>query len=183
MLLRLAEEAGIEVPGSRLLRLGGSYGTFCARRFDRVGDARRLYASAMTLSGRRDGEEAGYLDIARAIVDFGDPVAIDTDLSQLFRRLAFNLLVGNRDDHLRNHGFLRGPGGWRLAPLAIDDSVRAPDMDVARETAPLYRLDPTRADAIVAEVSEVVSRWPVRAREAGLNGGEIDLIGTAFTSA
>lgn len=197
LLLRLAEEAGVEVPESRLLRLGQGYGTFCARRFDRIDGVRRLYASAMTLSGRRDGDEASYLDIARAIVDFGEPAAIEADLSQLFRRLVFNLLVGNRDDHLRNHGFLRHPHGWRLAPafdvnpapdklehnLSIDDSVRAPDLEVARETAPLYRLDPARADAIVAEVAEVVSGWPVRAREAGLPREEIDLIGTAFASA
>jgi serine/threonine-protein kinase HipA len=197
LLSRLAAEAGIETAESELLRLGGPHRTFGVRRFDRAGDARRLYASAMTLSGRRDHADASYLDVTRAIVDFGDPAAIDEDLSQLFRRLVFNLLVGNRDDHLRNHGFLRDKRGWRLAPafdvnpapdklehsLAIDDSIRAPDLDVARETAPFYRLSAARADAVVAEVGEVVSGWPALAREAGLPGEEIERIGSAFASA
>lgn len=197
LLSRLASEAGIETAESELLRLGAPHRTFGVRRFDRAGDARRLYASAMTLSGRRDHADASYLDVARAIVDFGDPAAIDDDLSQLFRRLVFNLLVGNRDDHLRNHGFLRDKRGWRLAPafdvnpapgkfehsLAIDDSVRAPDLDVARETASLYRLSAAQADAVVAEVGEVVSGWPALAREVGLPGEEIERIGSAFASA
>lgn len=197
LLSRLATAAGIATPETRLLRLGAAYRTFCARRFDRAGDERRLYASAMTLAGRGDHEDASYLDIARAIVDFGDPAAIEEDLGQLFRRLAFNVLVANRDDHLRNHGFLRGTGGWRLAPafdvnpspeklehsLALDDSVRAPDLDLVRETAPLYRLSADEAERTIAEVGRAVSGWRQLAREAELPGEEIERISAAFASA
>ena len=193
---RLAADAGIEVPKTTVLRLGSAYRTFCAKRFDRRGERRRLYASAMTLAGRRDHEDASYLDIARAIVDFGDPAAIEADLQQLFRRVVFNLLSANRDDHLRNHGFLRTGGGWRLAPafdvnpslqkqehsLALDASLRVPDLDIVRETAPYYRLSADRAEEIIAEVGAAAARWPAVAREVGLPGQEIDRLAGAFLS-
>lgn len=193
---RLAADAGIDVPETRLLRLGSPYRTFCSRRFDRLGESRRLYASAMTLAGRRDHEDAGYLDLARAIVDHGDPAAIGDDLQQLFRRVVFNVLTADRDDHLRNHGFLRTGGGWRLSPafdvnpslqkqehsLALDDSLRVPDLDVVRETAPHYRLAAELAEEIIAEVDRAVARWPTAARDADLPGDEIERFAGAFLS-
>ncbi len=194
---RLAADAGIEVPETRLLRLASPYRTFCARRFDRDGESRRLYASAMTLAGRRDHEDASYLDIARAIVVHGDPAAIEQDLQQLFRRVVFNVLTADRDDHLRNHGFLRTAEGWRLAPafdvnpspqkqehsLALDDSLRVPDLDAVRETAPQYRLAPKRAEEIIAEVDRAVARWPAVARDADLPRDEVERFAAAFLSA
>ena len=168
--------------------------TYAARRFDRIGPNRRLYASAMTLAGKHDGEEASYLDIAYAIADHGDPDGIGDDLEQLFRRLAFNVMVGNRDDHLRNHGFLHEPGGWRLAPafdmnpspeapehaLAIDDLSHAPHLDVVLATAPFYRLARPRAEEIVADLQTVTATWRSEGRRLGLPPDEIDVVGTAF---
>lgn len=191
---RLAVKAGIDVPEARLLRLGSTYRTFCARRFDREGDGRRLYASAMTLVGGRDHGEAGYLDLARAIAEFADPDAIGKDLRQLFRRVAFNVLTGDRDDHLRNHGFLRGAAGWRLAPafdvnpapdmrehsLALDESIHVPDLDLVRETAPHYRLKATEADEIVAEVRSAVAHWRAEAAAVNLPAAEIERLAPVF---
>ena len=57
---------------------------------------------------------ASYLDLALLIQDHGAPGAIEADLEQLFRRVVFNVMAGNRDDHLRNHAYLRTRGGWRL---------------------------------------------------------------------
>jgi serine/threonine-protein kinase HipA len=194
---RLARAAGIATPETKLLRLGSDHRTFCAKRFDREGEARRLYASAMTLAGSRDHEQGSYLDIARAIVDFADPDAIDDDLHQLFRRAVFNLLIADRDDHLRNHGFLRGGGGWRLSPafdvnpspqrnehsLAFDDSIRAPDLDVVRATAPLYRLSAGEAEEIVAEVETAVAGWRKEAQAVDLPRDEVDLMATVLPRA
>lgn len=132
--------------------------------------------------------------MARAIVDLGDANAIEADLRQLFRRVVFNVLTANRDDHLRNHGFLRTRTGWRLAPafdvnpsperhehaLALDDSVRVADLDLVRATAPLYRLSREQADGTIAEVSSAVARWHVTARGAGLPSEEIERFATAF---
>jgi len=196
LLVRLASTAGIDVPQTRLLSLGASHRTFCTRRFDRTDGGRRLYASAMTLTGRRDNEDASYLDLARAIVDHGDPDAIDADLRQLFRRVVFNLLTGNRDDHLRNHGFLRAPGGWRLAPafdlnpspekvdhsLAFDDRERMPNLDSVRETAGLYRLSAGDADSLIGEVASAVDGWRGLAAELDLSGEEIGRLAGAFLS-
>lgn len=194
---RLAAAAGVEVPETRLLSLGSAYRTFCTKRFDRRGDERRPYASAMTLAGREDNEDASYLDIARAIENLGDPAAIEADLRQLFRRVVFNVITADRDDHLRNHGFLRTASGWRLAPafdvnpapqkhehsLALDDTVREPDLEVVRATAPLYRLSAAEAGGLIGEVGRAVAGWPQVARDAGLVGADIDRIGSTFIAA
>ncbi|HSK50162.1 MAG TPA: type II toxin-antitoxin system HipA family toxin [Solirubrobacterales bacterium] len=196
LVARIAADAGIEIPEVKLLELGAGFRTFSSQRFDRAQGGRRLYASAMTLTGRRDGEAASYLDIAEAIVREGDPGAIEQDLRQLFRRLVFNVLVGNRDDHLRNHGFLRTPGGWRLAPafdvnpapftvahsLALDEAQTAPDLGAALATAELYRLGSEEAGGIAAEVEDAVARWRPAARELGLTADEVELFAPAFAS-
>ncbi|MDQ6879249.1 MAG: type II toxin-antitoxin system HipA family toxin [Candidatus Dormibacteraeota bacterium] len=190
----LARDAAIGVPETKLLRLGSTYRTFCARRFDRLNDARRLYASAMTLVGKQDNESASYLDVARAIVNFADPAAIVDDLQQLYRRVVFNVLTANRDDHLRNHGFLRTRKGWRLAPafdinpspeklehsLAINDTLRTPDLDIVRETAPFYRLSTSKGDALIHEVQRAASQWSLAAREARIPRDEVERLATAF---
>lgn len=188
---RLAAGAGIDVPNASLRSLGGGYRTFCAERFDRRGTQRRLYASAMTLTGRRDNESASYLDIARAIESFGDPASIEADLAQLYRRVVFNVLTANRDDHLRNHGFLRNRGGWRLAPafdvnpsprkqehsLAFDESLRAPDLDAVRETAPLYRLSAAEAEETIVAVTDAVAGWRGLAEKMSLPREEVERVG------
>lgn len=194
VLASLAAKAGIAVAEHRLLDLGGEYRTFAARRFDRTVDGRRAYASAMTLAGKRDGEPASYLDLALSIADHVQADAIEADLDQVFRRLVFNVLAANRDDHLRNHGFLRSAGGWRLAPafdvnpspgspqhtLAIDEAVRAPDLELVRETAPFYRLSPGRADAIVEEVRSSVAGWRQAAQAIRIPATEVELMAAAF---
>jgi serine/threonine-protein kinase HipA len=71
----------------------------------------------MTLLSADDGQrDKSYLDIAEFIADNGAAGWVATDLAQLFRRLVFNIFTSNRDDHLRNHGFIREGTGWRLAP-------------------------------------------------------------------
>jgi len=192
----LARRAGITAADDEKLSLSPAGTTYVARRFDRIAAGRRLYASAMTLTGKRDGEDASYLDIAIAIADHGDPALIAADLEQLYRRVAFNVVAGNRDDHLRNHGFLYGPGGWRLAPafdlnpspesaehaLAIDGRARDPDLDMVLETAPFYRVLKPRAEEVIREVKRVTDTWVSEARRLRLPADEIDLVGTAFLS-
>jgi len=184
----LALKAGIIVSEARLEPLSDQYGTFCSARFDRVGDGRRMYASAMTLLERRDGEAgASYLDLAEFISDHGAQGHIDEDLAQLFRRVLFNILVGNRDDHLRNHGFIREPSGWRLSPafdmnpstarqvhaLAIDSKNAEPDVGVAMEQAELYRLDREAATSILDEVRDAIADWRAEAQKLHLPSVEV----------
>lgn len=184
---RLAERAHIQRPEARQMKLGADHHTFLVRRFDRDSGRRRLYASAMTLAAKDDGEPASYLDIAQAVQDHGDPLTIASDLAELYRRAVFNVIVGNRDDHLRNHGFLRGPGGWRLAPafdvnpnpdkgehaLSLDESSAVPAVATVRSTRALYRLRETDADRIEGEVRGAFEDWRSVARDTGITRREV----------
>jgi serine/threonine-protein kinase HipA len=189
----LANAAGIEVPEHRLLEVGTGHHSFLARRFDRAGDSRRLYASAMTLVSRRDREEASYLDIALAIADRGGRSAIEAELTAMFRRVVFNVLTAHRDDHLRNHGFLRTRTGWFLAPafdlnampempehtLAIDTADHIGDIDLVLSTAEFYRLSSAQAEAVVDEVRAALVGWERTAKSGKLGPYEMDTIAEA----
>lgn len=183
MLLQgLAQECGINVPESRLMQIGSGYHTFLVKRFDRIGNSRRFFASAMTMLGHIDTEDASYLEMAEFLATYGEADNIASDLEELFTRVVFNVATANRDDHLRNHGFIRSPDGWRLAPafdmnpsfrkyehvLSLDLYNRQPDLEVVLATADYYRLEIGRARKIVNEVCKVVDEWKVRARKLGL---------------
>ncbi len=194
VLNELAARAGIDVAEHRLLTLGSEYSTFAARRFDREGDTRRLYASAMTMLSRHDREASSYLEIALAVADLSPAGEVGAQLEQLFRRVAFNVLTQHRDDHLRNHGFLRGATGWRLAPafdlnpmpemagheLAIDESVHAGDIDLVIETAPFYRLSAGEAREVVTQVREGLGSWRLAAAAARLGATELEVLAEAI---
>jgi serine/threonine-protein kinase HipA len=196
LLNRLAREARISVPESGLLELGEGHRTFTARRFDRTEGRRRLYASAMTLVGKTDNEPASYPEIAEAVAQYGsgDRDAIDEDLEQLFRRAVFNVIAAHRDDHLRNHGFLGTPRGWRLSPafdlspvptkpehaIALDEGDHTPDLDVVRRTAGYYRIKPSRAEAIIREVREAAGSWRRVAAGVGIHRDETEMMAAAF---
>jgi serine/threonine-protein kinase HipA len=181
----MAQQAGIDTPTAKKKKIGQSgYHTFCVRRFDRVGKSRRFYASAMTMLRAKETADGSnsYLELAGFLSDYGDPDSIDTDLAQLFRRVVFNVIVGNRDDHLRNHGFLLGRRGWRLAPafdmnpaidkeahvLNLDEVDNRPSLDHVRATASYYRLQSAEADQIIHEVVGVVKNWEELAMRHGL---------------
>ncbi len=190
----LAREAKLTVPDAQRLGLAGPHHTFAVRRFDREGPRRRLYASALTMIGKREGDAASYLDVAQALQDVGDPDSLAGDLEELFRRIVFNVLVGNRDDHLRNHGFLRARDGFRLAPafdvnpnvdrsdhvLAIDDAVTDPSVALVESTAPFYRVGAKRAAAIVAGVRASLAPWRAVAKRQGIKRDEIERLGTVI---
>ena len=195
----LASQAGIAVADHRMVAVSGSgHGrTYLVRRFDRgIDGARRLFVSAMTLTDRRDGEPASYPDIAQAISRYGTPGAVKADLAQLFRRLMFNVVAGNRDDHLRNHGFLRAPGGWRLAPafdmnparaahlhsLSLYGRSAAQDPLTAFATHRLYALSQGDARDILAEVVSAVTRWDAEAEAAGISVAERAIVAPAFAA-
>lgn len=187
LLHELAVACDIVVPEARLMKIGNGYHTFMVKRFDRIGNSRRFFASAMTMTGNQDTEDASYLELAEFIATWGDPDFIAADLAALFARVVFNVATANRDDHLRNHGFLRTPGGWRLAPafdlnpsfkktehaLALDLYTRQPNLAVLLETAKFYRLGVEQSQTIVKRTGKVVAGWKNRARKLGLSAHEI----------
>lgn len=194
LLHELAVAARIEVPTYRLAHFSNRHHTFCSKRFDRPPRGRRFFVSAMTLLERRDGEGASYLEIADFIQNHGARGAVDADLEQLLRRVLFNVLVGNTDDHLRNHGFLRETTGWRLAPafdlnpnpskrqhaLRLNEASDEPDIDAVMGTAEFYRSTARDAQRILGELLTVVRSWKKRARAARLPASEIARIEPAF---
>ena len=190
---RLSVAAGIDVPEARLLPLSDRGHTFAVRRFDRHGASRRMYASARTLLDL-DSDGASYLDLAMAVQDNGAAGSIQPGLEELFRRAVFNVLVGNRDDHLRNHGFLRASTGWVLAPafdvnpnpdkdvhvLALDAADPTPDTSLLMAQHAYFRLDATTAKAIVDQVRIAVRSWPDEAKRLGAKGQEVSLMGAVI---
>jgi len=191
----LAKQAGIEVPAAKLIRLNSDFHTFCVQRFDRVNGQRKFYASAMTLLRKEQSEGSSYLELAHFLRAQGDGISTAADLAQLFRRVAFNVAVGNRDDHLRNHGFVLASTGWRLAPafdvnpnidksehvLNIDDTDNRPSLNTVLSTAEFYGLTSVQAKQTIDEVLEATSNWRETARKVGIPKADIELTASAFT--
>ncbi|MBS0446164.1 MAG: type II toxin-antitoxin system HipA family toxin [Proteobacteria bacterium] len=193
---QLARKAGVDVPPAKLVKLNNDFHTFCVQRFDRAHGARRFYASAMTLLRKTQSEGTSYLELAQFIRAQGDAAHADADLAQLFRRVAFNVAVGNRDDHLRNNGFVLGRAGWRLAPafdvnpnvdkaehvLNIDDVDNRPNLETVLSAAAFYGLDDDQARQVVEEVAVAVDGWQDAARRTGIAGADISLATGAFSA-
>lgn len=191
----LARNAGIVVPDSRPLRFAESpYTTFLVKRFDRTSQGGRLaFISAMTLTQHNDGEPgASYLEL----VDLLQSRGADTqaDCKQLFRRVLFNILIHNTDDHLRNHGFFVDENGIRLSPaydvnpsvdrqeltLAINEVETTCDISIAMEASRDYGLSAREADDMLAQVRNGVADWRQEAGRMNIPKAEQDLMAEAF---
>jgi serine/threonine-protein kinase HipA len=193
---QMARQVGIDVPEARLIRLNNDFHTHCTQRFDRAVGKRRFYASAMTLLRKEQSEGSSYLEIAQFLRTQGDGEHTAKDLAQLFRRVAFNVAVGNRDDHLRNHGFILGATGWRLSPafdvnpnidksehvLNIDAIDNRPDLNTLLSTAEFYGLTPAQAKQTLDNVLTVTGTWRETARQVGLAKADIELTASAFAA-
>ncbi len=195
--LHLAERAGIRAAQSRLV-MSDDLPVALIRRFDRQADGNRVpYVSAATLLGveRDDPAQHTYTEIVDALRIHGSNVQHDID--ELFRRIAFSILINNVDDHLHNHGFLHvGHGLWRLAPAFdvnpfpdryrelktwISDNVGAESsLDALRSEAPYFRIDPDRCETIIGEVIQAVARWRRMGARLGMTTAELDDFADAF---
>jgi serine/threonine-protein kinase HipA len=193
----LARRANITTADFERKRFASKRHTFLSKRFDRRDGQRVHFASAMTLLGRTDSNDApaSYLDIAEVIARHGAHPS--RDLEELWRRIAFNVCVSNVDDHLRNHGFLLGESGWSLAPaydlnpvahgeglaLNISTTDNAQDLDLVREVAPQFRIKAPRSKAILAEVFAATRTWNAEAKMAGLTRESREQMANAFRCA
>ena len=171
----LAQKAGIEVAQTKVLGGLGKYHTFLSRRFDRKDEAKRVhFASSMSLLGLKDGDNAqggySYLDMVDFILQ--GCCDVEQNLQELYRRVAFNMCIGNSDDHFRNHGFPLTQKGWTLSPaydmnptlneyqsLLVNESSNKADISVLLDSCESYLIKKEIAANIIQEVQTAVSGW------------------------
>jgi len=184
--MTLAKQCGIRVPDFEVRQFNSHYHTFLSRRFDRKDATHRIhFSSAMTMLGYSDGaEHVSYLELADWITR--NCCHVEENLHELFRRMVFNIIVSNTDDHLRNHGFLLTKEGWQLSPaydinpdeygdslsLNITETDNRLNIDLAREVAPYFSLTIAQADEIIlhtrticAHFREIASRYHISREE------------------
>ena len=185
----LAARCGINAAQTSVMGGVGQYHIMLSRRFDRGASGRRIhYASALTHLGFKDGDGAsegkGYLDV----VDFIIRSCPDTEknLEELYRRVAFNICIGNGDDHFRNHGFLLGPKGWVLSPafdlnpslseeqsIMISETTNEASLAALLEAHDSYFIPKSRAESIVTEVRLQIKKWPALAKQLHIPSSEV----------
>ncbi len=193
--LRLAGRAGIATPTHDLIDVAGRK-VMLSRRFDRQGATRIPFLSAMAMMGARDGERGSYPEIVDVLAEHG--AQGKTDAHALYRRVVFNVLVSNVDDHLRNHGFLRlGRTGWSLSPAydlnpvpadlkarvlttSIDLDEGTCSLDLLEAASGFFALTLAQARSVIREVATVTATWRETAQAVGVRAAEIDRMASAF---
>ncbi len=194
----LARKSGIILPQTMVQKFNSHRYTFLTKRFDRTSESRIHFASSMTMTGRKDGDDfhsgASYLELAGIIIQYGDINRVDSDLEELWKRVVFSICVKNTDDHLRNHGFLLGKNGWRLSPaydinpvptgtgltLNISEDDNSLSLELAKEAAVYFRIGSKRADEIIQACTNAIRDWREVASKYGIPRKEMDLMSAAF---
>lgn len=193
--LQLAARAGIRISENRLEQVAGK-SVLISIRFDRDDQTRIPYLSALSMMGLKDAERGSYPEIADVLTQYGSQAGADAH--ELYRRMAFNVLISNVDDHLRNHGFLwTGRNGWALSPvfdlnptptdvrqrilttkINLDDGTC--DLDLVLSVAEYFGLDLARSKTIIKEVAIATARWRDVAKSFEVSPGEIRRMESAF---
>lgn len=193
----LAKMCGLDVPESKIETFSKLGTTFLVKRFDRVGDKRIHFSSAMTMLHKTDGSDAddgtSYLDIVSFLKSNG--ASPKKDIFELWRRIVFSMAVTNTDDHLRNHGFILTKNGWVLSPmfdvnptpygdelsLNVNSSDCSISLELAIESAPLYNIDIDKAKTIANEIiSTVNDNWERLAKQYSISRNSIEYMRPAF---
>ena len=195
----LAKNAGINAAETKVIATNDKHHTLLSHRFDRTDAGERIhFASAMTLLGLNDGDNAttghGYVDIVDFILS--GCTDVDANLRELFRRVAFNICVGNSDDHFRNHGFLLTAKGWVLSPaydmnptlnehqsLLINSNTNKSDLSILLDSCDEYMLTHTIAKEIIDKVVAAVKDWRALANRLGITKREMILFEGVFEKA
>lgn len=189
--MRMAEAAGIAVPPHRLFAQNRFFGV---QRFDRDGPSGRLHMH--TLGGLLHADyrlaSCDYdqlIRVARALT--GDARAV----TECFRRMVFNVVAHNRDDHAKNFAFLmdargqwslppaydlvfaRGPGGEHT--MTIDGEGKAPTKDGVLRVGARHGIDRAAALEIIERVNDAVVGWSALARDSGAQAKRVKAIGEA----
>lgn len=204
--LELARQCGLNVPPTDLVTLPNGRTVMLIERFDRLLDERghtsRVHCvSALTLLGRHESDSptSHYREIAEAISSFGVDGAVHADRKELFGRVAFNILVNNNDDHLRNHAFTwdGDAKGWRLSPLydvvpapqlarerhlhlSVGPRGRLATLDNLLDSHGAYGLLVRDAARLIDHVAGRVREWRTRFEAMGVGAAQCDAVASAF---
>lgn len=195
VMLSLARKSGIPVAPARI-EMAGETATLLVRRFDRAAGMRIPFLSAKSLLDAKDGEQRSYVEIADALRQVASHAS--AELQQLWRRLAFNILASNFDDHLRNHAVVYDGAGWRLSPaydlnpvpahvkprylataITVDEDTTA-SIELAVAAAEEFLITRGEAASIAADIAESIATWRAEAARAGLKAGDMEQMETAF---
>ena len=193
----LAIMCGLNVPEAKAEKFSKLGTTFLVKRFDRDGEKRIHFSSAMTMLGKSDGANAAdgssYLEIVSFLKANG--AHPKDDIKELWKRIVFSIAVSNTDDHFRNHGFILENDGWSLSPmydvnpdlygrylsLNINDTESMLDFDVAIDAAPYYGIEKKDAEKMVDEIKDIVTNnWKNLASKYGVGRGEIERMNVVF---
>ena len=193
--LTLAAKA-ILPPLNGALNPSGNRRILISRRFDRRQKIRIPSLSAMSALQARDNEPHSYLEIADAIRQMG--ASPQNDLHALWRRMIFNILISNVDDHLRNHAFLYSDtAGWTLSPAydlnptptdikprvlstTIDLIDPSASLDLAFNVGAYFEISHTEMKQIAKEVALATTEWQTIAKKLKITKREIDRMASAF---
>lgn len=198
--LKLAQNAGLNVPEFCLKRPARGKSVLLSRRFDRSCSGMRLpYISAMTLMQAKDGDEHSYVELAACMSRYS--ASLRADLQELWRRMALSIMVTNVDDHPRNHGFLRRElKGWELSPLfdvnptpehvkghtlsmPIIEGDNTASLSLLRECAGAFYIRPGEVDALLTPIARAVSAWRSVAASFGISKAQQNDMADAFEHA
>ena len=192
--LHLAKRCGIDASSSQVIDSDG-IPVALIKRFDRNGQKRLMYLSANSLLQAKSHQQYSYEDIASLIRTISPKAKYD--LGQLWRRMVFNILINNVDDHLKNHGFLHTTDDqWVLAPAfdlnPFPDKMRAlktwisqqsgefASLDEALAISKSFELSNKEAKVILSEMRSIVSTWKSIAQNLGMNDRDVDQYAPAF---
>lgn len=192
----LAKKAGVNAAETRVISTSDKYHTLLSRRFDRREDGKRIhFASAMTLLGLNDGDNANTGNSYLEMVDFilQNCTNVEDNLKELYRRVAFNICIGNTDDHFRNHGFLLTAKGWTLSPaydmnptlneyqsLLINSHSNKSDLNELLNACEEYMLQKQSAQQIISEVLNAIKEWRSLATRLGIAKSEQERFAAVF---
>lgn len=193
--LTLAKKCGLNVQEWSLHK-AGKKNVIVLKRFDRNGNTRIPFLSAMSMLNAidNDSQTHSYLDIADAIRQNG--ATPKEDLKELWKRIVFSILISNTDDHLRNHGFLYvNEAGWKLSPLYdvnpscdnknvlstyITEFDNSQSLDLALEVCEYFEISIENAKTIISDMKNKIKNWKTVAKQFGLSKSEIDKMEVAF---
>ena len=193
---QMAKRAGLLVPEVRLVKALGR-NVLLLERFDRHMKGQRIpFLSAMSMLEASDGDHGSYLELGEIILQHGSSPR--EDLANLWKRMVFNIMISNVDDHLRNHGFLyEGTSGWKLSPVydleptpthrkprilhtRIDLYDGTASLELAYEVAGEFGISAEKAREIARDAGVAVKDWRKDAARQGISKEEIELMSSAF---